>query len=257
VIAIACSHAAACGDDDDDNHSHDGGGSSGGAAPAPTREVECTDQSVSQLVLFTAPSPAQIKEESKEGKTFHTFIDATGGVTGSRLDVTQSFVYAHFTDDGLKRVDIGDENAFTSLGWDIAFRRYLVRLNSGVSGPGEVTGARTAPNTEFASLDSVPEDLEYRTEEYFSPGECEFINDGSGLPGSPGTALSSYWTYSGCLKMSHNVYVVAVQYPKPRHVKLEVLSYYPPTKQAECESSSRVSSPSEAGNIRIRWAFLD
>ena len=55
--------------------------------------------------------------------------------------------------------------------------------------------------------------------------------------------------------MSGYVYVVALT--NGRHVKLQVLSYYPPEIQAMCEETGTVPMPSGAGALRVRWAFLD
>jgi hypothetical protein len=259
-LILTCCLSVACGSDEDDNGDHDhaaagsgGSGSTSSGSSNQAHEVTCTDESVKELTLFDKANPAKITEEAKTDGAFNTFIDATGG----GVTPTTSFVYARFADDGLKRVDVSDEGAFESSDWDIAFRRYLIRLNSGVSGPSDVTGARTKPDTKFESLDSTPDSLEYRTEEYFTDS-CEFINDGSGLPAAPATALSSFWSYSSCVAMTHNVYVVALEQPKERHVKLEVMSYYTPENQQVCDDTGKVPmSGSGSGNMRIRWAFLD
>jgi hypothetical protein len=249
MVAAAC----ACGSDADDAQDRgdaavaaDGGGRD---EPAET-EVPCVDQSISQLMLFEDTAPPAISEtHDEESGTFETTIDATAG----GLVPTQSYVYARFKDDGLWQVDLGDEGAFESSDWDIAFRRYVIRLNSGVSGPGSVTGARTAPKTAFTELDTVPEDLEYRTEQYFTEA-CDYVSDGSGI-GAPASALASFWTYQSCVAMTGNVYVLAL--PGGRHVKLEILAYYEPDKQAICNETGMVPMPSGAGRIMLRWAFLE
>jgi len=215
----------------------------------PLREVACQDESISGLMLFDTPSPAALTQEEvgDEGYVYH--VDATGG----GRTPAQSYVYARFTDQGLEKVDIDDEAAFTSTEWDIAFRRFLIRLNSGVSGPSAVLGGRTAPGTTFEGLDSVPADITLREEQYLTD-TCEFVSDGSGI-GSPATVLSSFWTYAGCLEMTGNVFVI--QRADGRHVKLEVLAYYTPENQQSCDETSMISRPSGAGNVRLRWAFLD
>jgi hypothetical protein len=210
----------------------------------------CQDQSISQLDLFDTVSPAAITEEGTTPGEFLTLIDATGG----GIMPTQSYVYARFTDTGLQKVEISDEEAFASTDWDIAFRRFIIRLNSGVSGPSCVTAGRTAPGTTFESLTEEPASLSYRTEVYFTDSTCELVADGSGL-GSPATALSSFWTYPGCVAMTNNVYVV--RRADGRLVKLQVVSYYPPENQAICQSTNTVPIPSGGGALRVRWAFLD
>lgn len=253
----------ACGGDDDDagskadagdkDHDHGKGDTDHDDADdddGPVREVQCTDQSVMMLSLFDVPAAGKVREEGS-GDDFVTFIDATGG----GMTATQSYVYARFTDKGLEKLDLTDEDAFKSTKWDIAFRRYIIRLNSGVSGPGDVKGGRTAPNTKFADLKDVPDGIELRTEEYFQGDSCEFIPDGSGLPGAPASALASFWSYKMCLEMTKNVYILEL--PKGKHVKLEVLAYYDLANQKLCDETGQINIPSNAGNIRVQWSYLD
>lgn len=54
------------------------------------------------------------------------------------------FVYVSLEDDG-RVVQVADPA--TSTDWDIAFRRYLVKVNGGVGGPGNVAAASVGPNT--------------------------------------------------------------------------------------------------------------
>src|SRR5262249_14356050 len=150
------------------------------------------------------PSDAVVRDESMMNGTFNSFLDTMAG----GLNPSKSYTYVRFSEKGLQRVEIGDEDAFGSLDWDLAVRRFVIRLNSGISGPGEVKGARTSPNTKFDDLKSVPSGLEYRVEEYFSE-DCQLISD-SGI-GSPATALASFWSYKSCVMMTHTVYVIETQ----------------------------------------------
>lgn len=221
----------------------------GSSVCLPAEVIPCVDEQLSQLDLFDTVNPAVITEEGTTPGEFLSWIDATGG---GRMP-TESFVYARFTDDGLTKVEIGDEDAFASTDWDISFRRFLIRLNSGVSGPSCVTAGRTAPGTTFESVTAVPSALSYRVEEYFTES-CELVPDGSGL-GSPATALSSYWSYPGCVSMTGNVYVIELA--SRRHVRFEVVGYYPLDIQAQCDATMTIPTPSNAANFRVRWSFLD
>jgi len=212
-------------------------------------QVTCVDESFARLNLFENTSNGAVTEKGTVPGVFETAIDATGG----GLNVNQSYVYARFTATGLEKLAISDEDAFTSGAWHIALRRFVVRTNSGVSGPGAVHAARTAPGTTFEALASVPSELAYRTEEYFTKS-CEFVPDTSGI-GAPATALSSFWSYAGCLAMTNNVFVVEL--PEKRHVKLQVLEYYPPEVQKMCNETGKLPASSNAGNYRIKWAFID
>jgi len=252
---------SACGDDDTPPPTTDAGTDLGAADAGPDdlgalplcepTTVPCVDESIGLLDLFDVANPAPITEEGTAAGEFTTLIDAAGGGMAPSL----SFVYARFTDTGLAKVDISDEAAFVSTDWDIAFRRYVFRVNSGVGGPSCVQAGRTAPSTTFDTLTAVPDPttITYRTESYLT-ATCAIVPDGAGL-GAPATALSSFWSYPGCVSMTGNVYVVALR--GGRHVKLQVLSYYSPANQTSCDTTMMVSTPSGAGNVRVRWAFLD
>jgi hypothetical protein len=40
-------------------------------------------------------------------------------------------------------------------------------------------------------------------------------------------------------------------------VKLEVLSYYKPESQEQCQETGSAPGSNGSGNIRMRWAFID
>lgn len=248
LVSLGFCAFTACGDGG--SGGGDTGESSEGYTPQEAHDVSCTDESFGKLTLFSdEPSPAEVINDPQE-EGFLTEVDTTGG----GVSPTQPYVYMKFTDEGLKPVEINDEDAFDSLDWDIAARRFVIRLNSGVSGPGWVRAARTAPRTAFSSVDALPKDLEFRAEEYFTE-DCTFIAD-AGI-GSAVTALSSFWSYSACVEMTHNVYVIQVDRPMKRHVKLEVMTYYYPDRQKICDDTGEVPNPSGAGHMTLRWAFID
>ena len=219
----------------------------GGLCEAPV-SPPCQDESAQVLRLRDEPSPRAIVEEGSTAGE-RTFVDATAGGT----DALESFVYARFTESGLEKLDLSDEEAFEDPSWHIAFRRYVIRLNSGVSGPSCVGAARLPDGTDFENLTQADSSLAFGEERYLTDS-CELVNDGSGFPDAAATLLSSYWDYPGCLRMTDNVFVL--QLPDARAVKLQVLSYYEPERQEECDMSGTVSQPSGSANIRLRWAFL-
>jgi hypothetical protein len=214
---------------------------------APTTPT-CQDQSLQRLNLRTVVASGTITEEGSTPGD-RTYVDARGG----GVMTPQSYLYVRFGQAALEKVDLHDEQAVTSMDWDLAFRRFIIRLNSGVSGPSCVVLARTAPGTTFDGLTAVPANLSWRTEEYFTGPTCEFVADPSGI-GGPNVALTSYWTYQSCVQMTGNVYVLHLR--DGRYVKLEVLSYYDPMPQMVCNATGTVPQPSGAGNMRIRWGFL-
>jgi hypothetical protein len=138
------------------------------------------------------------------------------------------------------------------MDWDIAFRRYVVRINSGYSGPSCVGAVRIPGDPLFEDVAAPP--TSFRKDDYFTDS-CDIIPDGSGLENSPATALSGYWTYPGCVSMSN--YVYAMQLASGRTLKLQVELYYSADVQEQCDSSGMVPmSGSNAANFQIRWAFF-
>ena len=140
------------------------------------------------------------------------------------------------------------------MDWDISFRRFIIRLNSGVSGPSCVDGARTATGTSYDALSTEPAGLEYRTESYFT-ATCDYVPDGSGLM-SPGTALQSFWRYPGCVQMTGNVFILRLA--DARRVKLVVTHYYEQDAQNRCNLNDMIDAAdsSKAAHVGVRWAFL-
>lgn len=232
-----------CSSDPDDTTS-----SSSSNAPAcmPTMPIPCEDQVVQQMNLKDKVAPGLITD-APDGEGFWSTIDATAG----GFNYTDSYVYAKFTDKGLVKVDLTDEDSITSMDWDIAFRRYVIRINSGYSGPSCVTAARVT--TAYDGLTSAPADAPFVTDEHFSAA-CEMIPEGSGLPGSPATALHGFWTYKNCVQMTGNVYVV--KKADGTAVKLTVTDYYEPTVQEQCNTTGAVPMGTPGAMIRMRWALL-
>ncbi len=223
-------------------------------APAPSgctepAQVACEDEVIQGMNLQATVASGEVRSEP-DGAGFRSFIDATAG--GAFATSPDAYVYARFTDSGLEKVAISDEESLGSMDWDIAFRRYVIRINSGNSGPSCVSAARLPGAPDYDALASAPDDLRLRKDEYFTES-CELIADGSGLD-SPATALSGYWDYSSCLAMSGVVYVIALA--DGRQLKLTVTHYYSEEDQAECNETGMVSATGSAANFQIRWAFL-
>jgi len=232
------------------------GAGTGGAAGSmalctePT-EVGCSDQILLDMNLQKDPTKGAITSAA-DGAGWTSNIDATAG--GAFASVPDSYTYGKFSVDGLTKVDIGDEDSLVSMDWDIAFRRYVVRINSGDSGPSCVQAA-PVPGKAYEEVTAVPDSPSYHVDDYFTDS-CELIPDGSGLPSSPATALSGYYEYPGCVKMTALVYVVALASGK--HVKLVIDDYYFPNIQDQCNTSGSVPmSNTGSANFIVRWSFLD
>ncbi len=205
----------------------------------------CIDLSLTQLNFLTEPSTGEITTEGELA-----VIDASAG---GRMP-TESFVYARFTERGLEKVAIHDEDSLGSTEWDIAFRRGTVRLNSGVSGPSCVEGTEAPEGATYESITRVAPATSFRPESYFTPLNCYYVTDGSGM-GSPGTVLSGYRRLSNCVQMTGEVYLIRLR--DDRVVKLQVRAYYNPDVQRLCDEGADIpGSDNGAATYRLRWAFV-
>lgn len=230
-----------------------GGGTGGGTGtctmPTP---VACSDAAISQLDLKVPVSPDGVTSNVADGTGWISTINAVAG----GLTPTQSFVYAKFDATGLVKVGLGDQDALDSMDWDIAFRRFVIRLNGGDSGPSCVAAAVTAPGTAYGSVTAVPTGLAWEVDNFLDrePG-CAFVDDGSGLGTSPDTALADFYQYTTCVSMSGRVFIVRTR--DGRHLKLEVTTYYATVAaQTSCNMTGS-SGGTAGGTVRVRWQYLD
>lgn len=229
----------------------DAGTGDGGVEFCMRSPVECSDQVIQGLDLKTGVAPGLI-QNAADGTGFLSTIDSRGG----GFPPTQSYIYARFTDTGLDKLPLDDMQALDSMDWDIAFRRFVIRINSGDSGPACVAGATLPNSTTYASVTSVPTGIGYEEDDFVDrPPTCAWTPDGSGLDSSPRTYLSSYYDYTSCVSMTGRTFIV-----KPgngRRLKLTVTTYYATEAgQASCDSSGS-SGGALGGTIRLRWAFLE
>lgn len=211
--------------------------------------MDCSDQAIQSLGLFTTVSSGSVVNGS-DAVGFKATIDATAGGSSP----TQSYVYARFGELGLEKVSISDVQALDSVDWDIAFRRFVVRLNSGDSGPSCVGGQEVSAN--YDSLTTVPTGFLPEGDDFLTRAPaCTFVADGSGLGSSPKTVTSSFYQYTTCLLMTGKTYVVQTRAGK--HVKLTMTGYYSTeAAQASCQSSGS-SGGAPGGTIRLRWMYLN
>jgi hypothetical protein len=227
--------------------------SSASSGPAPVctspTAVNCTDESTLQLNLRTEVNNG-IVGNSLSGGTWTSTVDASaGGIT-----TPVSYIYARFTEAGLTPVAITDADAFTRMDWDIALRRTTLRINSGASGPSCVAAAQLPSGAAYEGVAAAPASPTWLTDAFMTP-QCGIILDGSGLPTPPATALSPYYGYPSCVRMTGAVFVLRLA--DGRVLKLTMDQYYNDAAHAECQGQGAVTTqPSGAGNHRLRWAFL-
>lgn len=224
-------------------------GSTDAVCEEPT-EVGCVDEMVLNLSLHDDKTSDGEVTNTVEGGDFVTTVDASGH--GYDKYTKYPFVYMKFQDDGLVRVDIDDESALESMDWDIAARRYIIRLNGGSSGPSCVGAATLGEGYTYETLTEVPDGLSYPVDAYYT-SDCTLVNDSSGLEGSPQTVLSPWWSYPGCVATSDQPFLI--QLADGRIVKFRVESYYANDGQQECNEDGATM---ESGGFFIwRWAFMN
>ena len=233
---------------DDPSDTDDDTSGTGTAGVCGPEGVPCEDTMILDLGLVGGVVSEGAVRSTAEGSGWISTVDATaGGIVDAP---SNPWVYLRFTDDGLEKVDLDDFEALESQDWHIAAKRFGIRLNSGVSGPGCVTAA-TAPDDDYDTLDALPEDATLRSESFYDDS-CGFIDDGWGAGGA-NFALTPWWFYPGCVGVSYVPFVIELG-EDGRRLKFMVESYYE-SGQAECNESGVMGTGS--ANFTWRWAFID
>jgi hypothetical protein len=250
--ALVCLSFFACtGDDNKDSSS--GGDDSGKGDDSGTNKtceptkVACQDEMVLDLSLHERVTDGKVAT-TKDGDDFVTTIDASAG--GYDQAANNPWTYVKFESDGAVRVDIGDETALTSMDWDLAAHRFVLRLNGGSSGPSCV-GAAAVTSSTYDELKAVPDGVTYHTDDFYTD-DCTMINDSSGLPGSPQVVLGPWWEYPGCVATTGTPFFIEVA--DGRVLKMVVEEYYSNGEQEACNESGAMGTHS--GYYTIRWAWL-
>jgi hypothetical protein len=222
------------------------GGADAGHEACAATPVACETEAADKLYLLDSVNPDGITNVADGAGWISTINASAGG-----MNVTKAYVYAIFTPEGLAQMPFSDLEALSNAQWDIGFRRFVIRLNGGDSGPSCVSAAIAGSST----YDSVTaaSDTGVAEMDGFLDASCAFVADGSGLNTSPKTAMSGFYAYAGCVKMTGAVYVLSLA--DGRKVKAEVLGYYQAdaTQQA-CQSGN--PQMGTGGYIKLRWAFL-
>lgn len=219
--------------------------------------VTCSDQVIQRLGLFDRPNTTpNALVDAIDGLGFITEVNATAGAVGGQINPTQSFVYARFTPAGLEQLNLSDTAALDSLDWDIAFRRFIIRLNGGDSGAScvESTIVESVP---YEQVTAAPASATWQRDDYLSEDCMMFRDDGFGLGTPPLTALTPYYNYAGCVKMTNRTFVIRTRLGKS--VKFTVQRYYQnEAGQMICETQSRApGATAPGGYLKVRWQILD
>jgi hypothetical protein len=181
---------------------------------------------VSTGAVTVSPQPG-------DPSSFSAEIDATAG--GSMAYDQNPFVYLDLI--GGKKVAVTDVQAPESGDWDIAFKRWQIKLNGGDSGPGGV-GVAVVEGKTLADVGSAPPGP-YVQDSYFDAQCMTELDPIGGLS----TALSDWYDYdtaTNALTPKKEVLVLTRRDQKG-HIKLQINGYY---------------KGMAGGNYAIAWSLL-
>lgn len=198
-------------------------------AAHPRCELPFDQRAIAQV----STGAVTVTQSPGDPATWTAEVDATAG--GSMAYDKNPFVYL----DLIKRakVDVDDVQAQTSKGWDLALKRWQIKINSGDSGPGGVTVARVA-GKNLSEVTAAPTSG-YAADTYFDE-KCNLVQDPIG---GLGTALSDWYGYDmDTMRLAPNKEVLVL----PRrdgqgHIKVQITSYYKGTV---------------SGNFTLSWSYL-
>jgi hypothetical protein len=247
-VIMAGALLAGCSDKGTTDDTGGGGDTITEAVCEEPAEVSCVDELILDLSLHDDKVSEGDVSTGTDGDDFVTDIDASAG--GYNNATNEAWVYLKFTEDGAEKVEIDDETALESMDWDLAARRFIVRLNGGSSGPSCV-GAVTFRESTYEELTEIPDGVTYGVDNYYT-SDCTIINDSSGLPDSPQVVLGSWWSYSACVATTG--YPHLIQTADGRVLKLVVEQYYG-SGQDDCNSSDVAGN--DSANLKMRWRWMN
>ncbi len=153
-----------------------------------------------------------------------------GGVWKTKVDASSKEGWTYFDLDD--RAELGVDEAFSTQAWDLAFQRFKIITNSGVSGPGAV-GVVALKNASFDAVSAAPQ------QEYLA--DRPDGSDGNGDVDSVFLEGDGWYAYDLIKhKLAPNRVVYVVQSGAGRYFKLEMLGYY--------------DDAGTAGVLTFRWA---
>ncbi len=152
-----------------------------------------------------------------------------GGVTSATIDATAGglanaadnpFIYIDLS-SGTK-VAIHDAQARIQSSWDIAFKRAVIRVNGGDSGPGNVRVA-IVPGAALAAVTTAPAENIFNVDDW-TDDLCALLSTPSG---EPLTALADWYDYdSATNRLTPRAEVYVVRARSGTLYKLRILTYY-------------------------------
>lgn len=131
----------------------------------PAGGTQCTAARKTHLVPVTKVSNGEVKVISTTDGVATLYVDASAG--GTTEASRNPRVYIKLTGE---RVDVNDEEAFSSPDWDLAFKRVDIFTNGGDAGPGK--GGAAMVSKDFDDVTAADADSVTIATEQFFDEEC-------------------------------------------------------------------------------------
>jgi hypothetical protein len=237
VLAAACAddvapHAATAGSgaSGGTGTGGDAGGAGGSGGTATGVGPDCSDERDLVLGLIDEVSEGEVIVLSQMGSALELYVDASAG--GFTESAHHPWIYLRLADG--TRAEVTDEECFDSTEWDLALKRFIIRSNSGDSGPG-MGGAAFLATVAFADVDADDAmGVTLSPEDWFDE-DCEHATDEAG---ALATTFSSWYDYeAGTLTPKDGVYLVAGA--GGALYKLQFLDYYANPDGTSGQTSAR------------------
>jgi hypothetical protein len=156
------------------------------------------------------PTPTELETKSVE------FVDAS----------TYGDVWTYYSLEENKIVQVDEASHKTDMTWDIAFNRYNIRTNSGLSGNGS-GGAYDCGKVDLSSVKEVPQDAVFEVDTEWD------ILESIAMPpvymtSTANPLLSEVLSSSGAMPPTYvsNDHIYIVKTASGKYAKLIIVSYY-------------------------------
>jgi len=227
-------------DGSDGSGTDDGGGGGGvidGGVAQPDGAAACDPIAILPEGYLPVPvvSTGEVTNDPESRpEVFVTTVDASAGGAAGQAD--QPFVYLDLeAAEGAARLDLDDISAQGSTDWDIALKRFVIRANSGDSGPADAEVA-TVTAQDLTFDDDVPSDR-FADEDWTRDG-CELVRDSSG---GPRTRFSNWYKVQAG-RFENQPVVHLVRLSGGRYAEIDVNTYY-----------GDAAAPERSGVYVLRW----
>lgn len=211
----------------------------GDVSGGDTLDHRCGDAPLQDWPLHDATADGTV-ETTEDAGTMTATIDAAAG--GMQAAANNPYIYLDLSTG--EKVAVDDVTAFKDGGWDLAFKRTIIRTNSEDSGPGDVSVAKMS-DTTFADVTAAPDSSAQWAQDVTYDENCGFLTDPIGQPvtafnylnqDNP-TGSQSWYDYSGGITPhAGDIYIVDVP-SRSTTYKLEIQAW-------------------ESGVFTIQWAEL-